>query len=272
MELCSIVSTNSFSRFQNHLQADASWISFEGWAVDENSVHPTCSDMSIDLGDGSLLEVRRLVRVFFAVNDVFPATGHPSWPNSRVKSSRSHGVSIFYWFINILRLNTIDRYGNTKSNPTQKLIVSELPRDPLENANAVQYILRKSFTASFPLLFFKRLKVSGVSCNLPLPLAPDLPVEAERTLIPTCTSKDIPSVLRVYRNALENIAENLEKHGSAFSPSKSQLARETPVDASYHENEVTTSVFGNSTNFLGRVSPTPQVYRHLHGAENVPVL
>ena len=46
--------------------------------MDENSVHPTCSDMSIDLGDGSLLEVRRLVRVFFAVNDVFPATGHPS--------------------------------------------------------------------------------------------------------------------------------------------------------------------------------------------------
>ena len=78
MELCSIVSTNSLSRFQNHLQADASWISFEGWTVDENSVHPTCSDMSIDLGDGSLLEVRRLIRVFFAVNDVFPATGHPS--------------------------------------------------------------------------------------------------------------------------------------------------------------------------------------------------
>lgn len=69
MEICSTVSLKSFSRFHSQRQAHASWVSFEGWTVDENSDHSTCSDMS--LGGGLSLEVRRLAYILFAVLMIF---------------------------------------------------------------------------------------------------------------------------------------------------------------------------------------------------------
>lgn len=167
-----------------------------------------------------------------------------------------------------LYLTIFDRFGNTKSKPTPRPMFSDPPRD-LENRNAAHY---KITPAPLPLPFFRRLKASKkVSKRTPLPLAPDSPLEPERIPIPTCTSEDIPTILTVYRKALNNIAENLEKHGSAFPPFRSKLARKTLVDVS-SPVEVTTSVFGDSTNIAGWISPTtPQAHHHIHDAENVPV-